>query len=399
LISLIKIDQLMKPVHIASDNHEDSSMNDTAPTLRSGLENVAVAQTRLSDVDGVAGTLTLCGEDLGDFVARHSFESAAATFWATAADDRPTAPDVLARALGQARVTAYELIPWLGVASEKLNVSEAVRLGLAAVPGANERSHIALTASVPVLLANIVRIKSGRESIPPRPAAGHVEDFLYMLHGEVPDSKSVAALSTYLVAAMDHGMNASTFTARVIASTRADLTSAVVGAFGALSGPLHGGAPEPVLQMLEEIGRPENAKAWIDRRIASGERIMGFGHRVYRVRDPRADVLSAALSRLNPAGCRLELAKAVESAALRALASHKPGRSLETNVEFYTAMLLEALGIPGSAFTTVFAMARVVGWIAHSMEQRRDGRLMRPSSIYVGSRPARTVSERCPVAG
>jgi len=290
-------------------------------------------------------------------------------------------------------------LPLLAAAAGRLSISEAVRLGLASMPGGSERSHVTLTAAIPVLLANIVRIKAGRAPVRPRIGAGHVEDFLYMLNEKVPDSKSVDALSTYLVAAMDHGMNASTFTARVIASTRADLTSAVIGAFGALTGPLHGGAPEPVLEMLDEIGRPENAQAWITHRLAHGERIMGFGHRVYRVRDPRADVLSAALNRLNPRGKRLDLARAVESAALHALAIHRPERRLETNVEFYTAMLLETLGIPGPAFTAVFAMGRIVGWIAHSMEQRRNGRLMRPSSIYVGPRPTLALNESCPAAG
>src|SRR5690606_3314872 len=186
---------------------------------------------------------------------------------------------------------------------------------------------------------------------------------------------------------MDHGMNASTFTARVVASTGAGLVGAVVAAYAALTGPLHGGAPEPVLDMLDAIGTPERAERWIDDALARGERLMGFGHRIYKVRDPRADVLKGALERLDPSDEKLALGRAVEAAAVAALRRHKPGRKLETHVEFYTAMLLDALGIPRAAFTPVFAVGRVVGWTAHALEQRRGGRLIRPASIYVGRVP------------
>jgi citrate synthase len=352
-----------------------------------GLEGVVVAETRLSDVDGAAGRLILCGDLLGDFVFRHSFESAAARFWATARDEEALAPERVRTALGICRMTAFEHVSALLPALARLSASDGLRFALASLPGGGGEAHVSVTASIPVFLACIARQATGRPPVPPDPDAHHVEDFLRMLTGEPAEPREADALSTYLLTTIDHGMNASTFTARVIASTDADLVAAVVGAYGALTGPLHGGAPEPVLRMLDAIGTPDRATAWIEAQLQQGRRIMGFGHRIYRVRDPRADVLKDALESLAPGGDRLELARTVESAALDALARHKPGRKLETNVEFYTAMLLEALGIPGPAFTPVFAMGRVVGWTAHALEQRRSGRLIRPASVYVGAMP------------
>ena len=209
------------------------------------------------------------------------------------------------------------------------------------------------------------------------------------VHGLPP--AEAAALDAYLVTVSDHGLNASTFAARVVASTRAGLTSAALGGISALKGPLHGGAPGPVIEMLDEIGTPENARAWIEAELDSGERLMGFGHRIYRVRDPRADALKAAVRKLagdsDALPGRLAFAEAVEAAALVILKERKPDRSLDTNVEFYTALLLEALAFPPAAFTCVFAMGRVAGWIAHAREQLAGGRLIRPQSRYVGPTP------------
>lgn len=209
-----------------------------------------------------------------------------------------------------------------------------------------------------------------------------------MLHGEPAAPERAAALDRYLVTASDHGLNASTFVARIVASTRAGLTSATIAAMSALKGPLHGGAPGPVLDMLDEIGSAEHAASWLEGALSRGDRLMGFGHRVYRVRDPRADALKEAVKRLasseqvNPS--RLRLAEAVEAAALDLLARKKPDRPLQTNTEFYTALLLEAVGLPREAFTCAFAAGRSAGWIAHAREQMLTGRLIRPQSRYVG---------------
>nr|CAA9419014.1 MAG: Citrate synthase (si) [uncultured Rubrobacteraceae bacterium] len=217
-----------------------------------------------------------------------------------------------------------------------------------------------------------------------------------MLGGEVPGSESVRALETYLNTVVDHGLNASTFAARVIVSTRSDTISAVVGAIGALKGPLHGGAPGPALDAVLEIGAATRAEAYLRRKIERGERLMGFGHRVYRIRDPRADVLSQAAERLYKNGdadlALYELSREVEKTAVALLAEYKPGRNLETNVEFYTALLLHGLGLPTDLFTPTFAVGRVAGWTAHCFEQRASGRLIRPQSAYVGARDRRWVT-------
>jgi citrate synthase len=206
-----------------------------------------------------------------------------------------------------------------------------------------------------------------------------------MTTGRAPAGDAVRALDAYLVTVIDHAMSASTFTARVIASTQSDLISAIVGAVCALKGPLHGGAPGPVLDMFDGIGAPGNAEAWLLGELASGRRIMGMGHRVYRVRDPRAAVLEEAVRPLHSP--RLELARAVERAAAKILHERKPDRSLAANVEFYTAVLLDAVGLPREQFSATFAISRIAGWSAHVIEQHRTGRLIRPASHYVGAMP------------
>ena len=197
-------------------------------------------------------------------------------------------------------------------------------------------------------------------------------------------------MAAYLGVVSDHGMNASTFAARVVASTGSDLVSSVVAAIGALKGPLHGGAPGPVLDMLDAIGSPDLPEAWVEAELAAGRRIMGMGHRGYRVRDPRAAVLERAIVHLREAGLtstRLDLARAVEAVAAGALAKKYPARSLQANVEFYTAVLLDALGLDRALFTPTFAVGRVAGWCAHVAEQRARGRLIRPASRYDGAQP------------
>ncbi|MFN2252912.1 MAG: citrate/2-methylcitrate synthase, partial [Candidatus Promineifilaceae bacterium] len=223
-------------------------------------------------------------------------------------------------------------------------------------------------------------------------ALGHAANYLYMLSGERPTDVQTRALETYLNTVSDHGLNASTFTARTIISTGSDLVSAVVGAIGALKGPAHGGAPGPALDMVFEIGDVQNARPYMLARLENGERLMGFGHRVYKVRDPRAEVLSAAAEELYTSGSALQgdidlynRAKEVERVAVELLAEIKPGRNLQTNVEFYTALLLHGLGLHNDLFTPTFAIGRVAGWIGHCLEQQRSGRLIRPGSRYIGS--------------
>jgi citrate synthase len=230
----------------------------------------------------------------------------------------------------------------------------------------------------------------GGEPIAPDPTLSHAADTLSMLHGRKAGPREVAALDAYFVTVCDHGMNASTFATRVVASTQADLFAAVTAGYCALTGPLHGGAPEPVLEMLDAIGTRERIQPWVDGALSRGERLMGFGHRVYRVRDPRADVLKGAIERLAAGGADLPFAGEVEAYIREALRRKNPNRPLETNVEFFTAILLDALSIPRQAFTPIFAVARAAGWTAHAREQQRTGRLIRPSSSYVGAMPSKS---------
>ncbi len=253
----------------------------------------------------------------------------------------------------------------------------------------------------PTIVAAYRRLLHRQEPIAPRRDLSHAANYLYMLAGEMPSKERVHALETYLNTVVDHGLNASTFTARVITSTGSDLVSAIVGAVGALKGPLHGGAPGPALDMVFEIGDASRAEKVLRRKIESGEKLMGFGHRVYKVRDPRADVLAAAAERLyaRDGDMRLyELARVVERTAIRLLQEYKPGRRLQTNVEFYTALLLHGLGLETPLFTPTFAISRVAGWIAHCWEQRRTNRMIRPQSVYVGPRGRtwKTQPEPCP---
>jgi citrate synthase len=241
------------------------------------------------------------------------------------------------------------------------------------------------TAVLPTILARLHRRRQGLAPISPRSDLGHAANYLYMMTGEEPTPALVHALNTYLVLLADHGMNASTFTARVIASTDSDLASCLVGAVGALKGPAHGGAPSLVLDQLELIGTPDNAEPWLRAAKARKERFMGFGHRVYRTYDPRARILKSMCESLNPVF--FALASRVEEMALKILMEQYPDRPQATNVEFYSAGVLQAVGLPKDMFPATFAVGRMAGWSAHVLEQCSSNRLIRPQSEYVGPEP------------
>jgi len=352
-----------------------------------GLEGVVVADTTISDVDGERGRLVIAGSDVEQLAGSASFEAAARQVLAVGGADPAPLTDA---AFGAARSAAWELVPRLGDALDLADGMDALRTALAHLraeagdPG-DRAAALAAIGAAPVVVAAWSRRRAGQPAVAPDPALGHAADYLRMTLGRPGDAASVRALDAYLVTVIDHAMSASTFTARVIASTASDLVSALVGAVGALKGPLHGGAPGPVLDMLDAIGEPDRAESWLLGEIAAGRRIMGMGHRVYRVRDPRAAVLEEAVRPL--ASPRLALARAVERAAAKILRDHKPDRPLAANVEFYTAVLLDAVGLPREQFSSTFAVSRIAGWSAHVLEQRRTGRLIRPASRYVGSMP------------
>ena len=246
-------------------------------------------------------------------------------------------------------------------------------------------------AVVPTLLTAIHRLQHGLDPIAPDPGLEYAANYLYMLHGEVPPPEHARAVEQYLISTIDHGFNASTFTARVITSTGADLAAAVVGAIGALSGPLHGGAPSRALDMLDAIGTLENAEPWLRAAVSRGDRLMGFGHRVYKTDDPRSLMLRGVAERLG--GPNVELAEQIEAKAIEVLAELKPGRRLYTNVEFYAGIVMETCGLPREMFTPTFASSRVIGWCSHILEQAADNRLIRPSATYVGPPPPQPLPE------
>ena len=356
--------------------------------VSSGLEGVVAAATQLSHVDGERGELLIAGYRVDELAAQATFEETTWLLWhgelptaarlaafrATLAAERRLAP-ATAAVVRECVQAGVEPMDALRIAAGTISLSSA------AAP--------AIVARFPAIVAAFWRLRNGEQPVEPRDDLGHAANCLYMLSGEMPDAEQVRGLETYLNTVVDHGLNASTFTARVITSTGSDLVSAVVGALGALKGPLHGGAPGPALDMVFEIGDASRAEAVLRRKIESGEKLMGFGHRVYKVRDPRADVLAAAAERMFTRAGDMSLytlARSVEATALRLLEEYKPGRRLQTNVEFYTALLLHGLGLDAALFTPAFAISRVSGWIAHAMEQSRANRIIRPASEYAGPR-------------
>lgn len=358
-----------------------------APKSPIGLDGVPAAETALSHVDGLKGELIIAGERVADLAGQTGYEGLLARLW-TLAGGGPVSDEDVRAGLGEARRAAHARLSTLLASSDGLPVVDAFRAGLAAVgpePGLSPQEMIVGAASV--IAAALVRRAHSQAPVRPDASLSHAADTLRMMRAEPASDAENAALDAYLVTVSDHGMNASTFAARVVASTQASMFAAITAGYCALTGPLHGGAPEPVLEMLDAIGTRDRIAPFIDAALLRGERLMGFGHRIYRVRDPRADVLAREVQRLATGRTDLTFAAEVEAYAREALRRKNPDRALDTNVEFFTAILLDALRIPRAAFTPIFAVARTAGWTAHVIEQRSRGRLLRPSSVYVGAVP------------
>jgi citrate synthase len=358
--------------------------------MANGLDDVVAAETVLSDVDGLGGRLTIRGHSLPELAGRWRYPQVTRLLLDGLFDDLP-GDDEFAQAIGRARVEVFERLQPMLATLASLDVYSGMRAGMALLSdGETLADALRLIAAPAVLTPALLRGRRGSKPVAPDRDADHAADMLGMLTETTASPDLAGALDTYLVTVCDHGLNASTFATRVVASTQAGLTSAVLAGLGALKGPLHGGAPGPVIEMLDAIEASGDAAGWLREEIARGERIMGFGHRIYRVRDPRADVLKAVVRQLaagGRTGHRLAFAEKVEQAALDVLRASKPSRSIQTNVEFYTALLLEAAGFPQEAFSNVFAAGRVAGWVAHAREQQATGRLIRPQSRYVGPMP------------
>jgi citrate synthase len=371
-----------------------------------GLEGVVVAETAIGDVRGLEGFYHYREYDAVELAERRTLEDV----WYLMIEGH--LPSLAERASFQAEVAPLREIP--------PSVRAALPEVAAAAPGAPPLDLLRTTVSlmgaalgfrpsldvdaielraqamrvcavVPTLLTALHRLQHGREVIDPDPDLGYAANYLHMMTGAFPSPEHARAVEQYLITTVDHGFNASTFTARVITSTGADLAAAVVGAIGALSGPLHGGAPSRALDMLDSIGTIDRADAWLRDAVDRGDRLMGFGHRVYKTDDPRSVLLRSVAERLG--GDQVEFAKAVEHQAVDVLAELKPGRKLYTNVEFYAGVVMNSCGVPREMFTPTFASSRVIGWCAHILEQAADNRLIRPSAQYVGIAPPVAVPE------
>ena len=372
-------------------------MDDTPIDVPRGLANVIVTETALSDVRGQEGFYHYRQYSATELARTRSVED----IWQLMLDGAlPTPVERAAFAAQIADASALpialsEALPAIakssmhadGLAGLRVALSlEGARAGLRPLYDLSVEQRrddlVGLASKTPTIIAALHRLRLGLHPVAPRPEMGYVANYLYMLQGVVPQRRAVEGLSAYLAAAVDHGFNASTFTARVIASTGADAASCLVGALGALSGPLHGGAPSRALDTLDAIGSPENIDAWIGERLTAGERIMGVGHPVYRTEDPRSALLKAVAKTFG--GPRVDFAIQVEERVPVLLEAFKPGRALHTNLEWYAAIVMELCGIDRDLFTPTFAAARVLGWTANVLEQSIDPKIIRPSARYVG---------------
>jgi len=357
-----------------------------------GLEGVVAASTALSHVFGEEGKLVYRGYDIHELAGHATFEEVAYLLWNGRLPNRQEL-DALLQTLGAQRPLPSHVIDVIQALPDTAQPMDALRTGVSAL-GAIDSEHfddvpdlneaIALTAKFPGILAAFFRHRQGLDPVNPKPGHTTAQSYLHQLFGKEPDEKHWRPLEVYLTLLADHGMNASTFTSRVIASTGSDLCSAITGAIGALKGPLHGGAPSKVLDMLEAIGAADNVDPWLTNALDRGERLMGFGHRVYKAEDPRAEILRGMAAEASTPEF-FAMSRRTEERALAMLHERKPDRRLYTNVEFYSAAVLSAVGLPGDMFTPTFAVSRVTGWTSHVLEQVANNRLIRPQSEFVGA--------------
>ncbi|WEG14954.1 citrate synthase/methylcitrate synthase [Pullulanibacillus sp. KACC 23026] len=364
--------------------------------LNKGLKDVLVSDTKLSFIDGKAGLLIYRGVEAKKLALQHTFEEVAHLLWygyLPNADEL----DQLQLRLKKGRALPASLKAILEALPVEMDLMSVLRTAVSSLgtpdhawPPTVEEA-IDLTAKLPTIIAYRYRKQLGLEPVDPNEDYTHVKNYLYMLRGTEPSSAHVKALESYMILTMEHGMNASTFTARVISSSESDLISAITGAIGTMKGPLHGGAPTGVLNMLDEIKVKENVEGWLRSKLSSGEKIMGFGHRVYKTKDPRAIALKEISSQIGGEDPWLDLANFLEQRAIELLEKYKPGRKLYTNVEFYAAAIMKAIGLDPSLFTPTFSASRIVGWTAHVLEQAEANTIYRPSANYIGELPANLI--------
>ena len=360
-----------------------------------GLEGVVAAQTRISKVMGEEGRLIYGGYEIDDLARNTTFEEVAHLLWFGDLPDRTRLADLRARLLAGA-VVDERVLSVVRAAPAGTHPMAILRTAVSALsyvddeaevmePEANQRKAERLTGQAITLTAALDRLRRGRDPIAPRPDLSLAANLLYMLKGEEPDAISERIIDAALTLHAEHGLNASTFAARVTAATLADMHSAVTSAIGALKGPLHGGANERVMRMLLDIDRPDAAERWVVDALGRGERIMGFGHRVYRALDPRAPILKELAGQLSARGGDtrwLEISDRIQQTMAREMEAR--GRKIYPNVDFFSASVYYTLGIDMDLFTNLFACARMAGWSAHVIEQWQDNRLIRPKAEYIG---------------
>ncbi|WP_327672077.1 MULTISPECIES: citrate synthase/methylcitrate synthase [unclassified Streptomyces] len=372
----------------------------TAVDVPRGLAGVVVTDTELGDVRGREGFYHYRQYSAVELAETRGFEDVwhlmlhgelpgaerSAAFARETAAQRGLHEDVRAALPAIARAGAVSgPLAGLRTALSLFGASRGFRPVYDIDPDRRRADAVAATAVVPTMLTALHRLGEGLEPVEPREDLSYAANYLYMLTGSEPDPAHARAIEQYLISTIDHGFNASTFTGRVIASTGADVVASLVGAVGALSGPLHGGAPSRALDTLDAIGTPDRIDSWIRERVLAGERIMGFGHPVYRTEDPRSRMLRGIAERFG--GPLVDFAVQVERQVEAILAELKPGRELHTNVEFYAGVVMEQCGLPRTMFTPTFAAARVVGWSANILEQAEDSKIIRPAARYVGMEP------------
>ncbi len=391
-VGMLSIRHVVRVAHI-----EEVRPAGSAPTVAPpGLEGVAVAETAIGDVRGEEGFFHYRGYDATELARTCSFEQVwhllllgslpdpdqLRAFRQRAARARELPAGVAELLTPIAQVDPYVPLDALRTALSLAASALGLRPTLDATAPEIEEAALRMVALTPVLLTHQFRAHRGEVAVAPDPDLGFAGSYLQMLTGVHPTAEAARAVEQYLILTMDHGFNASTFTARVVASTGADMGAAVVGAIGALSGPLHGGAPSRALDTLDAIGTPERAEEYLRDKVVAGERLMGFGHRVYKTDDPRSTLLREVALQLG--GAQAAFAQTVEQTALHVLHELKPGRRLYTNVEFYAGVVMNTAGIPREMFTPTFAVSRMAGWTAAICEQAAHNRLIRPSAVYVG---------------
>lgn len=356
--------------------------------IRPELEGIVAVQTNLSHVDGKEGKLIFRGYPADELARQYGFEEIIYLLWY---GEIPTQIERthFKKTLQDARQAPQELTAIIKNLPEDMDMMEVLRTSVSFLGNNIEwppkiSKAVQITALIPTILAYRYRILHKMECIPPNNDLDHVANYLYMLTGEVPTDSHVKALNAYFVLTAEHGMNAAAFTSRVISSTESDFYSAITGAIDAMKGPLHGGAPTGVIAMLNDIGTMDNVEPWLRKTLNNNEKLMGFGHRVYKTNDPRSEALRDITGSMSSGDEWFALANHVENTAIKLLEEYKPGRNLYSNVEFYAAAVFRAVDLPKILYTPTFTASRVTGWSAHILEQAHNNRIFRPLSEYIG---------------